>query len=175
MSPPSSLHDEILALDAAADDQDTRGSDPLAARKKAMDLLARREHAAGELMHKLEKAGFERDAAETAIASLARDGLQSDERYVEAFVQSRIRRGKGPVRIRAELRERGAAAAAVEAALAAADTDWAALARSVREQKFGRLRPAEFKDKARQMRFLQYRGFESEHIAAAFDGASDDA
>ncbi len=173
MSSPTSLHDEILALDAAAE-LDTRGSDPRAARKKAMDLLARREHAAGELMHKLEKAGFERNAAEAAVAGLTRDGLQSDERYVEAFVQSRVRRGKGPVRIRAELRERGAATAAIEAALAAADADWAALARSVREQKFGRRRPADFKDKARQMRFLQYRGFESEHITAAFAGAADD-
>ena len=172
MSSSTSLNNEIRELDSAADE--ARDADPSAARKKAMDLLARREHSAGELLQKLERAGFVRGVAEAAIAGLTRDGLQSDERYVEAFVQSRVRQGKGPVRIRADLRARGAVASTVDAALAAAATDWETLARSVRERKFGLGRPADFKDKARQMRFLQYRGFEAEHIAAAFDGASND-
>ena len=47
------------------------------------------------------------------------------------------------------------------------DEDWRALATEVRVKKFGRSRPAEFKDKARQMRFLQYRGFEQDQVRAA--------
>lgn len=168
MSSSTSLSDEIRTLDAAADD--ARASDPLAARKKAMDLLARREHTADELCRKLERSGFASATATEAVAGLTRDGLQSDARFVEAFVQSRVRQGKGPVRIRADLRARGAAGTAIDRALAAAEADWRALARSVREQKFGARPPAGFKEKARQMRFLQYRGFEAEHIAAAFAG-----
>ena len=45
--------------------------------------------------------------------------------------------------------------------------DWYALARETRCKKFGLNEPAEFKDKARQMRFLQYRGFEPDQIQAA--------
>ena len=146
--------------------------DSLAARRKAVAWLARREHTGGELKDKLGKAGFAREAAEAAVAGLARDGLQSDQRYVEAFVRSRIRQGKGPVRIRADLRRRGLAVVAIESAIEAADTDWAALARAVRQQKFGQRRP-EFEDKARQVRFLQYRGFEAEQIAAAFVSTDD--
>lgn len=146
--------------------------DPLAARRKAVAWLARREHTGDELKDKLGKLGFAREAAEAAVAGLARDGLQSDRRYVEAFVRSRIRQGKGPVRIRADLRRRGLAVVAIESAIEAAHTDWAALARAVRQRKFGQRRP-EFEDKARQVRFLRYRGFDAEQIAAAFASTDD--
>lgn len=146
--------------------------DPLAARRKAVAWLARREHTGDELKDKLGKVGFAREAVEAAVAGLARDGLQSDRRYVEAFVRSRIRQGKGPVRIRADLRRRGLAVVAIESAIEAAHTDWAALARAVRQQKFGQRRP-EFEDKARQVRFLRYRGFDAEQIAAAFASTDD--
>jgi regulatory protein len=43
----------------------------------------------------------------------------------------------------------------------------------VRTAKFGRQPPASWADKARQARFLQYRGFSSDHIRAA-TGADPD-
>ena len=81
-------------------------SDPIQARKKAMDYLARREHSAVELRKKLESFGFDASTAADAIAQLTRDGLQSERRFVDAFLQSRIHQGKGPTKIRADLRER---------------------------------------------------------------------
>jgi len=161
-----SLNDEIRKLDAEAE-QD-RACDPVAARKKAMDLLARREHAADELTAKLEKAGFETDTAIDAVVRLGEEGLQSDARFVESFIQSRINQGKGPQRIRADLRQRGVREHLVEGALDEVSVDWYALARETRERKFGRTMPADFKEKARQMSFLQYRGFEPDHIRLAF-------
>ncbi len=150
------LNEEIRALDAEADN--SRAQDPIAARKKAMDLLARREHAADELVTKLLKSGFDETTARTAVSGLAADGLQDDGRYVESLVQTRIRQGKGPERIRAELRQRSVAAGVVEQAIDTADVDWKELASEVRVRKFGSASPADFKEKARQMRFLQYRG-----------------
>jgi regulatory protein len=163
----SPLNKEIRALDAEADN--SRAQDPIAARRKAMDLLARREHAGDELVTKLVKSGFDDATARAAVSELAADGLQDDRRYVESLVQTRVRQGKGPERIRAELRQRSIAPAVVEQAIDAADVDWKQLAREVRERKFGSTPPADFKEKARQMRFLQYRGFESEQVRAAFD------
>ena len=141
--------------------------DALQARKKAMDLLARREHALAELERKLLAAGFDKDVTADALQKLADVGLQSDRRFVEAFVHSRIRQGKGPLRIHADLGQQGISAGLVDEALEAAGADWYELAQEARVKKFGRSLPLEFKDKARQMRFLQYRGFEPDQIQAA--------
>ena len=146
---------------------DDKFHDPIEARKKAMDYLARREHGRGELLDKLTRFGFDPDVADDAVAQLIEDGLQSDARFAEAFVRSRINQGKGPARIRADLRERGLGGSAIDLALEEADEDWYALARDVRLKKFGPDTPSEFRDKAKQMRFLQSRGFEPDQIQAA--------
>ncbi len=147
--------------------------DPRAVRKKAMDYLARREYAAGELRDKLGRAGFDAGLAAQVVGELAAEGLQCDTRFLEAFLHSRVRQGKGPVRIRAELCERGIAAAAAEGALASSGCDWYAHAREVRVRKFGTALPVEFVEKARQMRFLQYRGFAPDQIRAALGEGQD--
>ena len=142
-------------------------NDLVEARKKAMDYLARREHSRHELCRKMEKVGFDPNVALDAIEQLQKDGLQSDRRFVEAFVQSRIGQGKGPTRIRDDLSQRGIQAAMIQEVLGELEQDWFALARKTRQKKYGGEEPVEFKDKARQMRFLQYRGFEPDHIQAA--------
>lgn len=156
--------------DRLNDQPDDRSRDPVAVRKKAMDLLARREHTRAELERKLESAGFEADVVVAVVEALGNDGLQSDTRFVESFVQSRINQGKGPARIRAELHEKGVAESVTDDAIEGAGVDWRALATEVRQKKFGRAAPADVKDKSRQMRFLQYRGFESDQIHAAVGG-----
>jgi len=155
---------------------DDRFSNPIEARKKAMDYLARREHGRTELINKLTKFGFDASVADDAVAQLIDDGLQSDTRFAEAFIRSRITQGKGPAKIRADLRERGLRDGVIDAGIENAQQDWIALALDVRLKKFGLEQPADFKNKARQMRFLQSRGFESDQIqvAVAADGVSSD-
>ena len=162
---PASIGDLLVDIksNAAAD----RFSDPTEARKKAMDYLARREHSRDELCRKMEKVGFDANVALDAIEQLRKDGLQSDRRFTDAFVQSRINQGKGPTRIRADLKQRGIRDAMIHEALRETEQDWYALARETRTKKFGTAEPVDFKDKARQMRFLQYRGFEPDQIQVA--------
>lgn len=132
-----------------------------------MDLLARREHSLAELRAKLAERDFSPEEAEAAVVALAREGLASDSRFLDAFVASRIRKGQGPIRIRAELLQRGMDADTASRALADAH-DWRALAREVRASRFGPQPPADFRDRARQSRFLEYRGFTSDQIRACF-------
>ena len=160
------VHEEIN--DLLPDEGEDRFASPLEARKKAMDFLARREYGQTELIRKLADKGFDRDVAEQAVRQLTDEGLQSDQRFAESFVQSRINQGKGPGRIRAELGQKGVRDAVVEAALSNSGADWCAMAREIRTAKFGAESPSDFKEKARQMRFLQYRGFETDHIQSAF-------
>ncbi len=138
-----------------------------------MDLLARREHARVELERKLTATGFAADTVVDVLQRLADEGLQSDRRFVEAFVQSRINQGKGPLRIHADLGQRGIATGLIDEVLEETGEDWYAVAREARVKKFGRSQPVEFRDKARQMRFLQYRGFEPDQIQAAVSAFED--
>jgi regulatory protein len=162
------LHEEIS--DLLSDEREDRFSCSVDARKKAMDFLARREYGQTELIKKLADKGYERSVAEGAVNKLTEDGLQSDQRFAGAFVQSRINQGKGPVRIRLDLGQRGVGDAAIELAIEDASANWFELARDVRLRKFGTGKPSDFKAKAKQMRFLQYRGFEQDHVQAAFNG-----
>ena len=159
------VRDEISEI--LSDEADDRFSCPLEIRKKAMDFLARREYGQAELIRKLADKGYVRNFVEQAVEQLTEEGLQSDDRFAEAFVQSRINQGKGPVRIRVDLGQRGIPDAVIEMAIEASAADWHGLARAVRQRKFGVEVPKDFKEKARQMRFLQYRGFEQDHVQAA--------
>jgi len=149
-------------------------ADPLEARKKAMDYLARREYGCKELCAKLVSGGFDEQTALSAVEQLAREGLQDDRRFIDSFIQSRVHQGKGPVRLRLELAGRGIDGAMVAQVLEERCDDWGALAQSVRRRKFGASAPRDFREKARQMRFLQYRGFEQDQIQAAIAGDHDD-
>lgn len=139
-------------------------ADPAVIRAAAMDLLARREHGEQELARKLRARGFEADATVDALQQLIADGLLSDERFAEAFVHSRFQRGAGPQKIRAELRERGIDDVLISHSIEALDEDWQARLREVREKKFGASLPGDFRERSRQMRFLQQRGFSTEQI-----------
>ncbi len=145
--------------------------DPSGARLAAMNALARRDYGYAELVARLERSGFEHTVAVKTVTVLAAEGLQDDRRFADSFVASYARRGKGPLRLRYDLGQRGVAPELVDEALEAAGVDWFALALETRERKFGSDIPGDFKARAKQMRFLSYRGFAAEHIAAALGGA----
>jgi regulatory protein len=171
MSESRSVHDVIEELVPPLEDE--RFCNPVEARKKAMDYLARREHGRVELRNKLTKFGFDADISDAAIERLIDDGLQSDQRFAEAFIQSRINQGKGPTRIRVDLSQRGVSDSVIDDGLHEAEQNWRALASEIRAKKFGAELPVDFKEKARQMRFLQYRGFEPDQIQSAVSAGDE--
>jgi len=139
-------------------------------RRVSLDLLARREYSQVELRRKLAERDLPEGLVDEVLEALAAEGLQSDARYVEAFVHSRIERGQGPVRIRQELRARGAPDDLAVAALADEDrAAWRARAERVRRQKFGDALPSDWAGKVKQAKFLQQRGFAMEHIQLDVD------
>ena len=103
------------------------------------------------------------------------DKLWADARFTDSFVRSRIGKGQGPQRIRAELAQRGITDDEADGVLRAADVDWLETIRAVRAKRFGPELPRDYAERARQARFLQYRGFDSAQIRAAleFDVDSD--
>lgn len=137
---------------------------------KAVELLARREHSARELAFKLHARGCNPALVESVLARLERERLQSDARYAEVYLHQRSEKGYGPQRIRAELQERGVAEQLITACLRSAEDegeiDWYERAAAVYARKFGGRAIEDLKDRAKRQRFLQYRGFSHEQIAA---------
>ena len=127
-------------------------------------LLASREHSRAELAAKLAHKGFAADALEQVLDDLAGRGLQSDARFTEQFVAARMRRGSGPLKIRAELRQRGVAEELIARELDIDPEVWLERLRLVHERKFGSAPPSDRKDMARRIRFLESRGFSGELI-----------
>jgi regulatory protein len=140
--------------------------DAAAVRKQALALLARREHSGAELREKLAAKGFSADLINTTLSDLDREGWLKDERFVEAFIRTRRERGDGPVKIRAELRERGIGDVLIAAHLDARDPAWQQYLERLWVKRFRAKRPADFAEKGRQMRFFQGRGFTVEQIRA---------
>jgi len=144
--------------------------DPKRVRAKALSLLARREHSAGELGRKLEVRGYDSTAVEAVLSSLEAKKLLSDERFVEEFVAARLRRGSGPLKIREELRGKGVDPELVDRAVTAHQGAWARMAGEARRKRFGSELPKDMQERARQARFLQQRGFSMDDIRAALKG-----
>lgn len=132
-------------------------------REKAMDYLARREHSRYELLLKLQKQEASRDEIDLVLDQLITDNLQSDVRFAEHYVRSRVMRGYGPVVVRHELSMRGVDEVVIEKTLSEATIDWVAMLQDVWRKKFLGY-PSDMKDKARQFRFLSQRGFSSDMI-----------
>ncbi|MBC2655187.1 recombination regulator RecX [Pseudomonas sp. MSSRFD41] len=136
----------------------------VAVRRAAMDLLARREHGRVELTRKLRQRGASPEMIDTALDRLTEEGLLSESRYLESFISYRARSGYGPMRIREELGQRGLQRSDIELALRECGIDWQEQLRDVWQRKFAGQLPADARERARQGRFLAYRGYPVEMI-----------
>jgi regulatory protein len=147
---------------------------PVAVRRVAMDLLARREHGRSELTRKLRQRGAPQELIDSALDRLAEDGLLDESRYLHSYIASRARAGCGPARIREELAQRGLPRAEVEQALGQCEVDWSEQLREVWRRKFAGQLPQDAKERARQGRFLVYRGYSMEQVGRLLRNALDD-
>ncbi len=140
-------------------------------RERAMRLLARREHSRTELARKLEAHRQPEDDLDALLDDLSRRKLLSDERYAESRARQ-LSRKFGTARVAQELRSAGIEEPLADQVLKTARATELERAREVWRRKF-RVAPRTREEKARQMRFLQSRGFSFEVIRAAV-GAEDD-
>jgi regulatory protein len=136
-----------------------RPTKPLKAR--AIALLARREYSRAELRERL-VADRNATAAETAsidsvLEELAVLGYLSDARFAISVVRQKSG-GYSKRAIGATLRARGVSSEAASEALAGNDVDDQDAMVALWRRRFGKA-PADDREKARQVRFLQSRGF----------------
>lgn len=156
----------------------------------AFYYLSRREYGKAELKQKLLDKEQDPDKIDALLDEFEEKGYQSDYRTTLMLIRENIRKGRGRGRIKQAFYQKKIAmpdnidelidmvnAESEEFSEFVEDgddnlvegVDWLKLAVTARTKKYGNTLPREPKDKARQLRFLQYRGFKSDICFAALD------
>lgn len=136
--------------------------EPAELRRAAISMLARRDYSRQGLCEKLlYKFGKESEVdVEPVLDWLEEKNFLNDARFADVFVRASIERGRGLLRIRQDLQQRSISASCIEQVLDTLEIDWFMQACRVRQRRFGGCpEVSEQKEKARQLRYLQYRGF----------------
>lgn len=139
-------------------------------RVRALQLLTRRDYCRAELRAKLAAEAESEEELDVVLDGLQRERLLSDQRYATQRVVARAGR-YGNARLRQELRQKGVADEEIAAALPEGG-DESERCRAVWARKFSSL-PHSAEERAKQMRFLQYRGFSGEAIRRVLAGGDE--
>lgn len=133
----------------------------------ALRLLARREHSRAELELKLRQRGLPGEVIAPVLDDYEARGWLSDERYAEILVRQRLETGHGPLRVRADLQQKGIRETPA-AFSEITEQQWCASAVGARRKRFGLENLRNDREaRARQGRFLARRGFRQEQIEHA--------
>jgi regulatory protein len=143
-----------------------------AALDSAVRSLGQREHGRRELERKLKSKGHAAEIIEQVMDYLLEHDLQSDIRFAEGLIRSRVQRGYGPMKIRQELGSKGVAESVLDNRLTESSEFWENIAQVSLTKKF-RQPPAGREDWAVQARFLARRGFPSDLIYRVLGGQAD--
>ena len=139
----------------------------LSSKEAAMQLLSRRDHGEYELYQKLTLKGYSEDDIQQAVNFCLDHNYLDDLRYAKSQIRQHVYKGHGERRIRQELNQKRVADSVIELALEEEPQDWFELAKQAADKKFKGVKAQDQKEYAKQVRFLQYRGYSFDQIAYA--------
>ena len=129
----------------------------LSLKARALNFLSKREYSARELALKLQPYATENDDIEAIISWLQEKNFLSEERFVESYVRQRISR-YGNQKILYDLQNYHIVSPIIEEITETLKETELARALALWKRRFGKP-PQTIQEKAKQIRFLQYRGF----------------
>ena len=141
-------------------------------RSYAFALLTRRDYSQAELVAKLNQYAIDPEEVHQLVTELAQQSYQSDQRVAELTLNSQIRKGKGLQRIKQALKTKDLDTELISEQLQ--NIDWIEQAYQLKVRKFGETVEKDPKLKAKQVRFLQYRGFDLDVIFKAIARTSEE-
>ncbi|MGM1003662.1 regulatory protein RecX [Acinetobacter haemolyticus] len=141
-------------------------------RSYAFALLTRRDYSQAELTEKLNQYAIDPNEVAILVTELAEKNYQSDQRVAALTLSSQIRKGKGLQRIKQALKAKQLDAELIAEELE--EVDWLDQAYQLKVKKFGEDVTKDPKLKAKQIRFLQYRGFDMGVILKAIARTSEE-
>lgn len=135
----------------------------------ALNYLARRDYSKLELYQKLVAKGFQSSDIQEVLEYLQAQSYQSDERFADMYIRSRIHSGDGPFKIKISLRAKGICDSLALAVFDKLAIDWFDQAKALKEKRFGESPPEDITEKVKQVRYLKNKGFYQDHINAVID------
>ena len=138
-------------------------------RVAAINLLSRREYSRHEIFQKLSPRAQDQDELQQVLNKLEELGYQSDQRFAESFLRSRIYRGLGKNRIVREMKEKGISLELAAQAIASEQPDWFELAVQSATNKVRTLDMSDYSERQKLFRYLSYRGFTIDEIKHAIE------
>jgi regulatory protein len=161
------------AVDRAAEAELGHAADREAAFRTALRALERRAFSTNDLARRLVRKSHPPEAVDQAIERLCAVGLLDDARYAAQFVAVYSARGRGPVRLRADLRRRGVASDVIDRALAEQfppGTDLKAQTVALARKRAAQLGDLSHGVKRRRLlAYLARRGFRGSEVLEAVD------
>jgi regulatory protein len=145
--------------------ENSMSTQTISLKARALRYLSAREHSRQELAKKLARYATEREDINALLDQLAAADFLSDERFSESLVNRRSARF-GNSRILHELKDHGIEGDALVEIKTKLEQDEVARATEVWRKKFGQF-PGNSSERAKQMRFLQQRGFSHRAIQMA--------
>ncbi|ENM5757302.1 recombination regulator RecX [Vibrio mimicus] len=148
--------------------------DLAACRQSALQLLSRRDHSEYELQQKLALKGHQTEVIGEVVKYCLELGYLSDVRYAASQARQMVHKGYGEQRLRQQLKEKRVAEDVIEQVLTEQTIDWFELAKEVAHKKFKSGISLERSQYAKQVRYLQYRGFNFDQIRYALQASESD-
>lgn len=148
-----------------ADHQPTKTLTGARLRSYAYALLCKREYSKAELREKLNRYASNPEEVEKLLEEFSQYQYQSDQRVAEQVLASQMRKGKGPRRIYQTLQQKQVDQGYIQEQVQ--DMDWLEQAYQLKVKKYGIEVEKDLKLQAKQIRFLQYRGYDMDVILKA--------
>lgn len=146
----------------------------LSSKEAAIQLLSRRDHGEYELYQKLSLKGYDDDAIQDAVNFCLDHHYLDDLRFAKSQIRQHVYKGHGERRIRQELKQKRVTESVIEKAFEEEPQDWFELAKHAAEKKFKGIEAKDQKEYAKQVRFLQYRGYSFEQINYALSSENEE-
>ena len=133
----------------------------------AYRLRGRREYSVFELNQRIRQKCPESDCVAELLDALVEENLDSDERFTESFIRSRVQRYQGPLKIKAALRGKGVSDSLIAGELDKYSGQWTEMAKEwLSRQHAG---PLDFDSRKKYYRRLQNRGFTHDQAMTAMN------
>ncbi|CAM4023103.1 regulatory protein RecX [Pseudoalteromonas byunsanensis] len=136
-------------------------------------LLGRQEYSKKMLIQKLKAKGADETFIEKLLAWCESLGYIDENRYCESFLRAQINKGLGLKRVLSDAGNKGVDRARLIQLVETQEIDWFELAQQAYLRKYATTpEKLDYKEKAKRIRYMMYRGFSYEEIDFAMQAAT---